>query len=551
MHIIKVLKDNNVISVIRYYGINDMATGFEVKNIIENRELINNYLKTIKFTISNLDEYIDYLYLRCIVNYEEIIPYVREDIRDEFSDQIIKMKRIYSKYSEKDLALFVKNNYKKILSDEYKGLYIKHDIIDYTIEFLLKYCSKENEIIKYIITNFSYKVYDNFDSFKKIFNNSENLEYYDLLLTKELLVEDMTYRLTEIKNVLVTLKQQDIKKYNEKVDILIDIIKTENFNTSIDKVMDTYTIVENMKNVLADLQHKRYYEFERELKKQEEILNEYLKKYGNSTKFEISIKPVVDVYEDDSKEWYQKSLIITHSRDKKVKSKLISNLDYTIKYCEKSQIMDLASTNIPSNDKFTYSVINNLSISMMQGKYSIHYMLRDDNRLNDLLSYVFAGINTYFEENSLYYHAEHFELDLNMLFNALNEFKKASSDKDDIKTKLLVYSIETQLCGIIEKILRNVFYDKIKENKYVNSKSATLSNLLSSPELIDVIGKNNCDCIQYYLLDCNGIGKNLRNSFSHYNDMIYDKLIYDTILETLYLLLVISNTLLLVSNNKH
>lgn len=551
MHIIKVLKDNNVISVIRYYGINDMATGFEVKNILENRELINNYLKTIKFTISNLDEYIDYLYLRCIVNYEEIIPYVREDIRDEFSDQIIKMKRIYSKYSEKDLALFVKNNYKKILSDEYKGLYIKHDIIDYTIEFLLKYCSNENEIIKYIITNFSYKVYDNFDSFKKIFNNSENLEYYDLLLTKELLVEDMTYRLTEIKNVLVTLKQQDIKKYNEKVDILIDIIKTENFNTSIDKVMDTYTIVENMKNVLADLQHKRYYEFERELKKQEEILNEYLKKYGNSTKFEISIKPVVDVYEDDSKEWYQKSLIITHSRDKKVKSKLISNLDYTIKYCEKSQIMDLASTNIPSNDKFTYSVINNLSILMMQGKYSIHYMLRDDNRLNDLLSYVFAGINTYFEENSLYYHAEHFELDLNMLFNALNELKKASSDKDDIKTKWLVYSIETQLCGIIEKILRNVFYDKIKENKYVNSKSATLSNLLSSSELIDVIGKNNCDCIQYYLLDCNGIGKNLRNIFSHYNDMIYDKLIYDTILETLYLLLVISNTLLLVSNNKH
>ena len=33
--------------------------------------------------------------------------------------------------------------------------------------------------------------------------------------------------------------------------------------------------------------------------------------------------------------------------------------------------------------------------------------------------------------------------------------------------------------------------------------------------------------------------------------MIYDKLIYDTILEALYLLLVISNTLLLVRNNQH
>lgn len=549
MNIIKLLKDNNVTSVIRYYGINDMATGFEVKNILENRDLINNYLKKIKFTISTLDEYIDYLYLRCIVNYEEIIPYVREDVRDEFSNQIFKMKKVYSKYREKDLALFVKKNYKEILSEEYEGLYIKSDVIDYTIEFLLKYCSQEDEIIKYIITNYSYKVYDNFDSFKKLFNNSRNLEYYDLILTKELLKKNMTYRLTKIKNVLVTLKQRDIKKYNEKVDILVDIVKTENFNTSVDNVMTTFTQVGNMKKVLAELQHKSYYEFEKELKKQEEILDEYLKKYGHSTKFEISIKPVVDIYEDESKEWYQKSLIITHSRDKKDKSKLISNLDYTIKYCEKSQIMDVVSTNIHADKKFTYSVINNLSISMMQGKYSIDYMLHDDNRLNDLLSYIFAGINIYFGENSLYYNAMQFELDLNMLFNALNEFKKASSDKDEIKTKWLVYSIETQLCGIIEKTLRNIFYDKAKENKYVNSKFATLGNLITSDEVIDVIGKNNCDCIEYYLLDRNGVGKNLRNIFSHYDDMIYDKLIYDIILESLYLLLVISNTLLLVSNN--
>ena len=237
------------------------------------------------------------------------------------------------------------------------------------------------------------------------------------------------------------------------------------------------------------------------------------------------------------------------SKDKKDKSKLISNLDYTIKYCEKSQIMDVVSTNIHADKKFTYSVINNLSISMMQGKYSIDYMLHDDNRLNDLLSYIFAGINIYFGENSLYYNAMQFELDLNMLFNALNEFKKASSDKDEIKTKWLVYSIETQLCGIIEKTLRNIFYDKAKVNKYVNSKFATLGNLITSDEVIDVIGKNNCDCIEYYLLDRNGVGKNLRNIFSHYDDMIYDKLIYDIILESLYLLLVISNTLLLVSNN--
>ena len=63
MNIIKLLKDNDVTSKIRYYGINDMATGFEVKNILQNSELIGNYLKGIKCTINNLDEYIDFLYL--------------------------------------------------------------------------------------------------------------------------------------------------------------------------------------------------------------------------------------------------------------------------------------------------------------------------------------------------------------------------------------------------------------------------------------------------------------------------------------------------------
>lgn len=549
MNIVRLLKDNGVTSQIRFYGINDMATGFEVKNLLENKEIIDNYLKKIKCKITNLDEYIDYLYLRCMVHYDEIIPNVREDIREKFSNQITEMKEIFSKYQEKDLAMFVKNNYEEILNEEYKGLYLKQDVIDYTIEFLLKYCSKDNEIIKYIITNFSYKVYDNFDSFKKFFNKSENLEYYDLLMTEELLSKDMNYRLSEIKKALETLKIQNIDKYNEKVNKLVKLVKKECFDTNEEKVMTTYTKVENVKKVLADLQHKSYYEFEKELKKQAEILNEHLKKKGHSTKFEISIKPLVDIYEDDSKEWYQKSLMITHSPDKKAHLKLITNLEYTIKYFERSQILDHVSTNCPSDQEFTYSVINNLSISMMQGKYAINYMVHDNNRLNDLLSYIFAGVNTYFGDDSLYYSSERFEFDLNMLFNAIIDFKKASSDYDDIKTKWLVYSIQSLLCGIIEKTLRNVFYDKTKENKYVNSKNATLGSLVSSEEVIEVIGKNNCSCIEYYLLDRNGVGKNTRNDFSHYNDSLYDKLIYDTILESLYLLLTISNILLLASEN--
>ena len=36
MNIVRLLKDNGVTSKIRFYGINDMATGFEVKNLFCN-----------------------------------------------------------------------------------------------------------------------------------------------------------------------------------------------------------------------------------------------------------------------------------------------------------------------------------------------------------------------------------------------------------------------------------------------------------------------------------------------------------------------------------
>ena len=60
------------------------------------------------------------------------------------------------------------------------------------------------------------------------------------------------------------------------MDILIGVVKTENFNTSIDKVMATYMIVENMKNVLANLQHKRYYKLKKAPSDKDDIKTKWL-----------------------------------------------------------------------------------------------------------------------------------------------------------------------------------------------------------------------------------------------------------------------------------
>lgn len=547
MNIIKLLSENNAMMVIHYYGINDFGTGFAIRKIIENSDLIINYYKDKDCSISYIDEYIDYLFLKYIINFDEIISIINDEYKELFSNIISVMKNKYSNYLDKDLAKYIKNNYKDILNDEYKGLFIQSDVIDYTFEFIIRYCykDKDKDIIKYLISNFSYKIFDNFNSFKKLFNNSDNLEYYDLLLDESNIRDNVAYRLEDIKVVLDSLRNKDINLFNIKVELLVNIFKEGYFNTSIEGVMNTYYYVSNMKKILADLNSKYYYEFEKELKLQEEILNEYISKYGFSTEYEINIKTLIKVYEDENIDWYTKSLIITHSKDKKNKRKLISNLDYIIKYSEKSVLMDRVSSNIATDGKFTNFVINNLSIIMMEGKYAIDYMIHDDKRLNDFLSYIYGGINSYFNNNSLYYNSDYLHLDLDMLLNALIDFKELLKEKDDIKSKWFAYSLCIQINGIIEKTLRNIYYENIKENKYVNSGNATLNYLLSSDEIKKVIGENNCDCLDYYLLNHKGIGKKLRNDFAHYNERIYDKLTYDTVLESLYFLILVSNSLLI------
>ena len=192
MNIIKFLKDKGITSTIRYYGTADLATGFEVKNIVEKKDIINGYLEKIKPQITTIDEYIDYLYLRCEIQYEEVIPLVREDLRDEFTNQIIIFKEKYKGYQKKDLTLFVKENYKNILKNKYTDLYIEPDVVDFTVEILLNAYNSDtdDEIIEYIIENFSYLIYDNFDSCKKIFDNDKEHKFYEKLLEKKILEED-------------------------------------------------------------------------------------------------------------------------------------------------------------------------------------------------------------------------------------------------------------------------------------------------------------------------------------------------------------------------
>lgn len=541
-NIIKILKDRNISTNIKYYGTGDMATGFEIKNIINNYELYNEILDSISPAIKDIDDYINYLYLKCLKKYREAIPIVRDDIKDNIENIVLKVEKIYERYKEEDLARFISKNYKKILTNEYKELYIKHDVIDYTIEYMCKYCNKDNKAIEYIIQNYSYIVYDNFESFKKVFDDSKKLYYYDLLLTEEKLKKDSSFRLEEISYVLNHLKRKNEEKYKEKAGILIELYRRETFNATTDDVMNKHFNLRDIIKVLSELKHPKCYEFEKEYDKQKELLDEYILKNGHEQVYSIDIRPIVEIMEKKDVEWYIKALSMTHLKKQK---KLVCLFEDIMKNAGKKGIVDYVSTNVGTDDTFTYSLINTLSIALLHGKYVMNYMISDNSRLNDLLAYIIMGLDHYFKDDSMYFDREQIELDINMIFDALKELNEAYDNKNEIRIKRIIYGLEVQLCGIIEKILRIVYRDINKEQEYISFDSVTLKSLLNQPTIQKELGRGTCQCIQYLLSKRDGnIGKNTRNNFTHYNDKIYGNLNLDTILETIYILLIISNTLL-------
>ena len=369
-------------------------------------------------------------------------------------------------------------------------------------------------------------------------------ELNDVLFSKQIIEGQMSTKIKDLKDALKMIKKNNVKLFKDSIGILYNMVKKRSFNTDIEKVMYTYDdIKETMRLFEALGENALYDEFNEELKKQDIILNDYIVKNGYHSKFEISINDLVKVFEDEKLSWEIKSLMITHTRRN---NKMCSRIQSAIENKVQSQLIDkIGSTNIDVNDYFTYSVQNHLSITMILGKLMINYMLSDDYRFKELINYMFAGIANYIEQNNI--DIPNIDDDFNMLNYALKNLliENQREERDNLVCEYWNYNVLHLSIGIIEKVLREICYKFIIVNKYIPYKNLTIDNILSLPETENFMGQANIRAFRYYLTSYNTVGKNLRNDICHYNNNIKEICTYENVLEVIYILLTISNELLL------
>lgn len=64
---------------IKYYGLNDLITGWHINKLIENESKIKEYFEKKESIIKTKDDFYDYLTLATIKRYQETVEYLKND----------------------------------------------------------------------------------------------------------------------------------------------------------------------------------------------------------------------------------------------------------------------------------------------------------------------------------------------------------------------------------------------------------------------------------------------------------------------------------------
>lgn len=545
MNIIKFLEKQNASASLTYYGKEDLISNYQIKILVDHEQLINEYYNQKSYVINDVDDYVDFLFVDMCSNLSEMVLDVRDDIKEKIGAEVKYLTNIRKQYKDSDRNKYIRNNFNIILDiDELKKYELRgHEIVDISLNYIkdnFKVFKENKNMYEYIVEKYAYKIFYSFNEYKNIFDKYPEL--YNTLFSKDILQGQMYTKISHLEDALRVIKKQNAILYNDTINLILEIVKERAFNTNVEKVMYTFNIIKATRKLFEKIGEKLYSEVYAEEKKQEIILDEYIQKNGHKSSFEINIKDFVSVYENKDINWEIKSLMITHGMNNK---KMKSRFDSILSKKREKNLIDLVSTNIPTNEYFTYSVQNELSIMMMFGKLMIRYMLTDDDRFDELMNYLFAGVANYIEMFNI--DIPNIEEDFNMisftLKNLVNENK--TKEPDELIIRLWNYNAIHLIVGVLEKIIRELYYEKIQVKKYVPKSKLTLESIFMDEEIDGILGQANKKAFQYFLTSDNFVGNNLRNDICHYNSNVHEICTLDNTLTVIYLLLTLTNELLL------
>ncbi|SEP93281.1 hypothetical protein SAMN05216232_1362 [Virgibacillus subterraneus] len=514
----KLYDEKRVLINLEKYELSDLSTSNTIRDLIDNFFVIERYYKTTNFdTLSNLTDYIDFIFLKYITRYSDDSDYLHEPYKTQLKELIAYTEKKINKVENSSLIQFINDYYIDIF--EYDQKYHKYGLRKMTLDLIIKFYNgvKYSGVLEYLIQEHPIFIYDNFNKLLKVFKK-ENGNLLKLLLLDEKNFNKLCeYRFENICDTAEWLNNVNKEIALELGKKILSYIDNQYFK----KEQSIYYLQKLLHRAIKTLYLLRIEgakSVENYIRLIDKEVEEYLTEHGQQFQYEIS----TEVYDKFMSELdkkgvgeFSKYMAITHWID--TNNLWYSRLEKRAKEY-KSSLIDYVGSSFETNSYFTVGKLNTIDILINSNSMALFYWFRDDKRIeefkksvNTVLECIFAELNYDTKYDSL-------EDDVNALITILSDINK------NINEDVFYHIKSIFVISFLEKILRMI-YLCIDEDAFFDKSKITLGTTIgnsknSTSVLCDLIGEHHHRWTRYYFLtEDQGIGFDLRNRLAHLRDI--------------------------------
>ena len=536
------LHDRNIHIATRYYGTNDLATGWEIRGIVDNKDLFSDlYSQYPLTTLDTLDDYILFLFSRKFSTMADVLPLLLQDnhkriISKLIDDALVALENV----SNGSVIRFINDHVDIIFEADNSNPDIRYS----TLEIIASYANGISEqVYRYLCDKYGYLLIDRFDSFEKVFEKYPQL--FSGMFPTGSLYEIEGFRFETILDIFAHIMGKGSSNLKETVERILPTLCSDAKKLADEKeyraVMSNERTIAKLYSFLKTIKYPEANEFYALHKKISKQLEDGLEENGQLFSYEIPVSEIIESYKR-KKKWEIRLLSITHDGERKGESFFLkSRLSKDEKV--KSSLIDLVSTNIPTDDFYTLSRQQMLSIVSSVGEGTLWGITRDEKLFSDYLSMLLSAIS--FISKTLKCDDEKLRDDAIVLGNMLNLVVSNYDKGEDILIPFC-YSACMFLCAFSEKLLRVTYIAMIGGKKYISIDKITLGQLLNKEnnELVSIFGEIHINNLAFFLSQVGEkrIGYDYRNSLAHWKGIEPRDVSPKLVLRLLYLFTDILNT---------
>ena len=537
------LQSKNIVLSLRKYGSQDLGTAWEVKSIVENPDIFDDLYSRYPLNgLSNLDDYYLYLLSLKLVSMREVIPVL---VQDEHKGIVSKL----SDEAEKALSVVGTGDVIKYINGNIQDIFDKdktpHDVRLVTVDLIAKYnAGISRDTFAFLCKDYGYLLIDRFDQFEKVFE--QNPVLFDSVYPTGHLNEINSFRIDKTLDIwghILNKGKSNLKEAVEKrVAVLAEDVKNLSKTATIDNIMQVEGTIRKFHLFLQRIQSPMANEFAEYTKAAADLLSKNILERGQTFHYEIPVEEIISRWKK-IENWELRLLFITH--ELKIVDDTLSCISRLSKKPEaKHSLFDFVSTNVPTDDYFTISHQQRLSIMESVGTGTMIGLLRNPDTLIDYLNLVASAIQLVVEQLNV--EGEQLQQDVEM-FSALVQLVANNLEINNDATHGFCYGASMYTCALSEKILRILYLYIAKDERYIPINKATIGELLvvSNTHMVGIFGENHIKNLSFFLQRTppSNVGQNIRNALAHWSNVSTDSMTPFFVAKILWIFTDILNTL--------